>query len=194
MVVSPVLIFAMASEVSQSVQLSLYGTLHPFSKWMIAPVVAGLCPDFDAFRGADDAAKVLAERGITFENREVDDNKHYGESITLDFIAGSDRISIRGTIAESHLMVSRVNNFEGIYLNPEGNELFVEYEDAPGILGKIAGILGAAGINIIDIRAPQDLKNNRSLAIVKTNVAVSAELVAKIAADVNALNAFAFEY
>ena len=176
------------------IEMSLYGTLHPFSKWMIAPVVAGLCPDFDAFRGADDAAKVLAERGITFENREVDDNKHYGESITLDFIAGSDRISIRGTIAESHLMVSRVNNFEGIYLNPEGNELFVEYEDAPGILGKIAGILGAAGINIIDIRAPQDLKNNRSLAIVKTNVAVSAELVAKIAADVNALNAFAFEY
>ena len=90
-------------------------------------------------------------------------------------------------------MVSRINTFEDVYLNPEGNNLFVEYEDAPGILGKITGLLGNAGININDIRAPQDLKNNRSLAVVKTNVPVPADLVAKIAAEVNAKNAFAFE-
>ena len=175
------------------IEMSFYGKLNPFAKWMLAPVVAGLCPDFDAFRGVDEAAKVIAERGIVTENREVDDNKHYGESITLDFIAGADRISLRGTITESKLMVSRINTFEDVYLNPEGNNLFVEYEDAPGILGKITGILGNAGININDIRAPQDLKNNRSLAVVKTNVPVSADLVAKIAAEVNAKNAFAFE-
>ncbi|MBO5959999.1 MAG: ACT domain-containing protein, partial [Lentisphaeria bacterium] len=175
------------------IEMSFYGKLNPFAKWMLAPVVAGLCPDFDAFRGADEAAKVIAERGIVTENREVDENKHYGESITLDFISGADRISRRGTITESKVMVSRINTFENVYLNPEGNNLFVEYEDAPGILGKITGLLGNAGININDIRAPQDLQNNRSLAVVKTNIPVPADLVAKIAAEVNAKNAFAFE-
>ncbi len=175
-------------------EMSFYGKLNPFAKWMLAPVVAGLCPEFDAFQGADDAAKVLAERGIAYENREVDESKHYGESITIDFIAGADRISIRGTIAESNLMISRINDFEDIYLKPAGCDLFVEYEDAPGIIGKIAGFLGEVGINITDIRAPQDLKNNRSLAIVKTNIPVAEELVAKIKAEVNAINAFAFEY
>lgn len=176
------------------IEMSFYGKLHPFSKWMISPVAAALCPQFDPFSGGDAAVKYLGERGIAVENREVDDSKHYGESITIDFIAGADRISIRGTIAESNLMVSRINDFEGIYLQPAGNNLFVEYIDEPGVLGKIAGLLGGANINITDIRAPQDLKNNHSLAVVKTNVPVPAELVAKIAAGVKAVNAFAFEY
>ena len=175
------------------IESSFYGKLHPFAKWMIAPVTAGLCPDFDPFRGAEEAEKFLRERGIEFMNREVDDNKHYGESITLDFIAGTERISIRGTIAESRLMISRINNFDHLYLEPEGNNLFVEYKDAPGVIGKIASILGENAINIMDIRAPQDLKNGLSLAAVKTNTPVNAEIVSKIAAAANAVNAFSFQ-
>ena len=176
------------------IETSFYGKLHAFSKWMTAPIAAGVCPEFDAFCGGAAAETYLAGRGIEIANREVDDNKHYGESITVDFIAGTERISIRGTIAESRPMVSRIKTYEGIYLNPAGNNLFVEYSDAPGVLGKIAGILGENGINITDIRAPQSLEKSSALAIVKTNVPVPAPIVAKIAAEVKACNAFTFEY
>ena len=176
------------------IEMSFYGKLHVFSKWLIAPIASGLCPEFDAFRGADEAAKFLAERGIEAVNREVDDSKHYGESITLDFISGSDNVSIRGTIAEGRLMVSRINLFDRIYLDPTGDNLFVEYNDEPGVIGKIAGILGFENINITDIRAPQDLKNNRSLAVIKTNRSVPQDVVAKIASGVKAVNAFTFNF
>lgn len=176
------------------IEMSFYGKLHKFSRWMIAPIASGVCPEFDAFCGGDAAEKYLAGRGIELVNREVDDNKHYGESITVDFIAGADRVSIRGTIAESRPMVSRINNYEDIYLNPAGNTLFVEYSDAPGVLGKIAGILGANSINIIDIRAPQSLEKASALAVIKTNVEVPQALVEKIAKEVNACNAFTFAY
>ncbi len=176
------------------IEMSFYGKLNPFSKWMLAPVVAGLCPEFDAFRGADEAGKYLAERGITMTFREVDNSKNYGESITIDFINGEDRTSIRGTIAESNLMISRIDNYEGLYLKPAGYDLFVEYVDLPGIIGKIAGMLGTVGININDIRAPQELNGKHALAILKTNMPVPAELVKKIAAEVNASRAFTFEY
>ena len=176
------------------IEMSFYGKLHDFSKWLIAPIVAGLCPEFDAFQGPDEALKFLSERGIGAVNREVDDSKHYGESITLDFLSGSVNVSIRGTIAEGRLMVSRIDLFDRIYLDPTGDNLFVEYNDEPGVLGKIAGILGFENINITDIRAPQDLKNNRSLAVIKTNKPVPPDVVAKISSGVKAVNAFTFEF
>ena len=175
------------------IELSCYGKLHQFSKWMIAPVTAAICPPFDAFSGADEALKYLESRGIQFIVREVDESKHYGEAITLDFIAGAERISIRGTIAEGRLMVSRINSFDGIYIHPAGNYLFVEYEDAPGIIGKITGVLGKNNINIADIRAPHSLENSRSILAVNAESAVPADLVKEIAAAVNAINAFTFD-
>ena len=174
------------------IEMSFYGKLHPFAKWMLAPIVSGLIPEFDAFRGPDDAAKLMQERGIALEYREVDENKHYGESITLDFISGSTRFSLRGTITESNLMVSRLDAYEGISLKAAGNNLFVEYKDVPGVIGKIGGILADAGINISDIRAPEDLASGMALAVVKTGVPVSADLVEKIKAEVKAIRAFAF--
>ena len=160
---------------------------------MIAPVTAAICPQFDAFSGADEALKLLESRGIQFIVREVDESKHYGEAITIDFIAGSERISIRGTIAEGRLMVSRINSFDGIYIHPAGNYLFVEYEDAPGIIGKITGLLGQNNINIADVRAPHSLENSRSILAVNAESAVPADLVKEIAAAVNAINAFTFD-
>jgi D-3-phosphoglycerate dehydrogenase len=175
------------------IELSCYGKLHQFSKWMIAPVTAAICPQFDAFSGADEALKILESRGIKFTVREVDESKHYGEAITLDFIAGSDRISIRGTIAEGRLMVSRINSFDGIYIHPAGNYLFVEYEDAPGIIGKITGLFGQNNINITDVRAPHSLENTHSMLAVNAESPIPADLVKEIAKAVNAFNAFAFD-
>ncbi len=176
------------------VEMSFYGKLHAFGKWLIAPVTQGILPDFDAYRGGDEAVKTLQSRGIEVMEREVDDSKNYGESITLDFVSGADRISVRGTIAEGNLMISRINDFDGIYLKPQGDTLFVEYKDAPGVLGKIAGLLGENNVNILDVRAPQSPNNDRSLAVIKTNTPVSAGLVKQIGEAVNALKAFSFDF
>ena len=66
--------------------------------------------------------------------------------------------------------------------------------DEPGVIGKIASILGEKQINIIDIRAPQDLKAGRSLAVIKTNVEVPRELIEKIKSAIKAIAVFQFSY
>ncbi len=174
------------------VETSFYGALHPFGKWMLAPITAGICKTFDPYLGAKDALDFLKSRGIEMIDRAVDDEKHYGESITIDLVTNKDTVSVRGTIAESHMMLSRINNYDKLYLELSGNNLFVEYKDATGIIGKIASILGENSINIIDIRAPQDLERSRSLAVVKTNVPVPADLIARIKEEVKAEKAFSF--
>ncbi len=177
------------------IETSFYGELHKFGKWMLSPIAAGISSEFDPYLDAKDAMGFLKSKGIVVADREVDDQKNYGEAITIDFFEGSNalsKVSVRGTLAEGHLMISRINDFDKLYLEPSGNNLFVEYGDAPGVLGKIASILGAEKINIIDVRAPQDLKSGRSLATFKTSVVVPKETIAKIAQAVNATNAFSF--
>ena len=62
------------------------------------------------------------------------------------------------------------------------------------MLGKIAGILGEKNINIVDIRAPQNLKSGRALSVITTNVEVPEMLVEKIREAVNAAKAFSFSF
>ena len=175
---------------------SFYGGLHDFGKWMTAPIVAGITTDVDMHEPSD-AAAFIAERGVELINREVDNSKQYGSTMTIDLFAGDDSIrtvSVRGTIVENNLMISRIGDFDHIYWSPNGFMLFVEYADAPGVISKIAGVLSEKNINILDMRAPQNEAGTRSLAILRTNVEVCPELVKLIAERVNACNAFTFAY
>ena len=179
------------------VETSFYGTLGQFSNWMIPPIAAAIGSDFAIDRSPRDAEQFLSEAGVELVNRQVDNRKNYGESMSIDLFAGSDPIykgGCRGTIIENRLMISRLNDFDGLYLNPVGYHLFVEYDDAPGIIGSIAGILGEKNINIIDIRAPQDPRTGRSLCVITTNMAVPDVLVDKIRETVKAARAFGFSY
>lgn len=165
------------------IELTLYGNLNKFFDWMIAPITSGLFPEFDPYQDACDAESFLQTRGITVIRREPDNRKGYGESITLDLLQGANdiqRVSLRGTLAENKLMISRIDGYRNLYLEPTGNNLFVEYSDEPGVLGRIASLLGSNNINILDIRAPIDLKRGRALAVIKTNKAIPTNMSGSI--------------
>ena len=177
------------------IETSFYGKLHQFGKWLISPIAAGICPEFDPFLDSASAEAFLKERGIELVDRPVDDRKKYGESITIDLFEGDKtitKVSVRGTIAEGNIMISRINDFDKLYLEPSGHNLFVGYKDKPGVIGKVASLLGKNNINIIDIRAPQDLKSSRSLAAVKTNLEVPQGLLEEIREAVDACVVFSF--
>jgi D-3-phosphoglycerate dehydrogenase / 2-oxoglutarate reductase len=187
----------LGSKPPHKIETSFYGELNKYGKWMLSPITAGICSEFDPFLDAADAESFLTERGIEVEDRPVDEGKKYGQSITIDLFEGSDtinKVSIRGTIAEGKLMISRINDFQNLYLEPTGHNLFVGYSDAPGVIGKIASILGENNINIIDLRAPQDLKLGKSLAAIKTNTPVNDDVLAQIKTAVNACVAFVYSY
>ena len=178
------------------IETSFYGNLAGFSKWMTPPIAAGIAAEFAEDNSPADAEKYFTQSGVELVNREADNSKKYGESMTIDLFAGAGdtvvNVSVRGTITEHHLMISRISGYDGLYLEPTGNHLFVEYADGPGVIGKIAGLLGEKNINIIDIRAPQDAATGKSLSVIKTNVAVPEMLIAKIKETVNATKAFQF--
>jgi len=182
----------------KQIETSFYGELEGFADWLLVPVVAGIWDDFDRSMDYQAARRYLSEMGIDYVNRAADASKRYGESITVDLTSQVDadnlrRLSVRGTVAEGNLMVSRINEFDKLYFEPRGHTVFFLYEDRPGVIGAIGVRLAAAGINIADMRNPHDSKTNRSLAIMRINRMPSPELIDAISREIKAFSAFSIK-
>lgn len=173
------------------IETSFYGALEPYAQWLLVPMVAGLCDDFDRLSSHKDARAYLERLGIACVDRQADPGKGFENSMTLDLTteAGDGNLkvtSIRGTIAEGRLMISRINEFDGLYIRPEGATLFFLYRDRTGVIADIAKGLADAEINIEDMRNPHDAKTGRSLAILKVSKPLSPDLLSVIAKRIDA--------
>lgn len=180
------------------VETSFYGDLQQFADWLMVPITAGLAEDFDLSMDYQSAKDYLEEMGIEYVNRDVDDDKGYGQSITVDLTSEVDNdnlkhISIRGTVTEGLLMVARINEFNKLYFEPQGFTVFFLYQDRPGVLGAIGQALAKRGINIEDVRNPHDLRTNRSLAIIKVDQNVPEDLTEEIRQEIKAASGFSIK-
>jgi D-3-phosphoglycerate dehydrogenase len=172
-------------------ETSVYGDLAPFAEWLVVPMVTALNADFDRSLDHRAALNVLKDHGIEYCNRNVDNRKGYGNSITVDLTVdmGHEKlqsVSVRGTVAENQVMISRINDFEKLYFDPQGHTLVVSFQDRPGVLATIANTVAEAGINIDDVRNPHSECGTRSIAILKINQAAPAELVDRLSGLVDA--------
>jgi len=177
------------------IETSFYGSLKPFANWLLAPVVAAISDDFDRSMDYKAARAFLKDMGIDYNDRATAERKGCERSITVDLTGSVDadnlrRASIRGTVAEGNLMISRINDFEKLYFEPTGHTVIFTFDDRPGVLGLIAGALAKAGINIDDVRNPHDSKGSQSLAILKVNKVVPDEVVRSVAKEIGAHIAF----
>lgn len=176
------------------IETSFYGELTAFSDWLLVQIVAALSDDFDRTLGYDAAVEYLKEMGVEYFNRETDASKGYGNSITVDVTTSVDaahfrRVSVRGTVAEGNMMISRINDFDKLYFEPVGTTVLFIYKDRPGVIGQIGRALADAGINIDDMRNPHDPSGLNSLALMRITGLAGPEVIDSIAAQIDALHA-----
>lgn len=173
------------------VETSFYGSLNPYSNWLIMPTLAALSDGFDRSMDYAMALQYMKDMGIEYENRDTDDSKGFSNSITLDVTGALDKnnlrhVSVRGTVAEGVVMISRIDDFDGLYFDPEGHNVAFVYKDRPGVLGRIAASLAEAGINIDDVRNPHDSAGEESMAILKVNQPVPDTVLESISKEIEA--------
>jgi D-3-phosphoglycerate dehydrogenase len=181
------------------VEARIYGELKPFSDWLLTPVAAALAPDYDTSLDRRHTLAFLAEKGIDYLDRPTDEAKKYTSSFTLDITGNTDprtlaRASVRGTVEEGNLLISRINDFDKLYIEPAGNFIAFTYDDRTGVLGRIAAAVAEAGLNIEDVRNPLNPADNTSLALLKISAPASDELVARIADLIHAKHALHIEF
>jgi D-3-phosphoglycerate dehydrogenase len=177
------------------VETTVYGDLNKFAEWLVVPIVSALDGEFCRSLDHKAAEAHLQSTGVDYSCRDADDRKGYGNSITIDLtVHGSDhtlhKASVRGTVTEGNLMISRINDFDRLYVAPEGNIVCFIYDDRPGVLAEISAQLASAQINIDDVRNPHSDCGKRSLALLKVNQAVPASVIKSIQEKINATVAF----
>ncbi len=183
----------------KTIETSFYGSLEKFSDWLMIPIVTAMGRKPEQPMDYKSALTFLKAMGIDVINRSTDPKKKFGNSMTIDLTGtlGSDNlihVSVRGTVVEGVLMLSRINEFERLYYEPKGHTVFFIYEDRPGVLGKIGAALGAVSINIEDVRNPHHTKENQSLGIMHVNKSVPENVMADIARDIKALSSFYYDF
>ena len=178
------------------IQISFYGKLNDFQKWLIPSVVAGISHNKGIITDPDAAESYLSEKGIALKIRETDESKGYGDSITVDLIQGDqslERVSVRGTMAEGNIIVSRIADFDKLYYEPTGHTVVFAYNDRPGVLAQITQAVAAEGINIDDIRSPHNSEGNESIAVLKVSKSVSNDTIEKLKTQLNCKVGFHFQ-
>jgi D-3-phosphoglycerate dehydrogenase len=187
-----------ASAKIKKIETSFYGSLADYSDWLLLPIVRAIGANID-FQDFQAAKQYLKEMGLETVNRQTDPHKKYENSITIDLIGGKDpelmrRVSVRGTIAEGIMMISRINEFDKLYFEPKGPTVFFIYDDRPGVLGQIGSTLASYNINIEDVRNPHHLKLNQSLVIMRVNKPVSDEAMKEISEKIKAISAYYYDF
>lgn len=81
--------------------------------------------------------------------------------------------------------IVRING-RGLDMRAEGRNLFLQYEDAPGALGKVGTRLGQAGINIVAAALSQDSEGTGATLILRVDSEVPDALMADIADSIKA--------
>lgn len=174
------------------IQCSFYGSLNSYNKWLIPSVLAGITGN-SSINDYDSAEAYLNQKGIELKVRETDESKNYGDSITIDLLQESSklsRVSVRGTLTEGNVIISRIDDFDKLYFEPTGHSVIFNYEDRPGVLAQITQALAEAGINIDDIRSPHNEKGNRSIAVLKVNKTVESNVIDKVKSQLNCETGF----
>ena len=118
----------------------------------------------------------------------------YESLITVTVVTEQFERSVSGTVfADGH---PRIVNIKGIKVDAEFAPamVYVTNEDKPGFIGRFAGLLGDAGINIATFALGRDHAGGDAIALVAVDGAVPAELLAKVQAlpQVKAAKALAF--
>lgn len=88
------------------------------------------------------------ERGITVGEKISGNSFGYANSITVVAKINDKQFTIRGTYIDHYgARIVNINDFNIDFL-PEGNLLYIQHMDRPGVIGRVGKVLGDHSINI----------------------------------------------
>ena len=127
------------------------------------------------------APVVAKERGIAIEEiTRSDDDSDYESLITLTIVTADMERSISGTVF--HDGKARIVAIKNIKVDAEfaPSMIYVTNEDKPGFIGRFAGLLGDAGVNIATFALGRDNKGGSAIALVEVDGEVPASVLSQI--------------
>ena len=140
------------------------------------------------------APVMASERGIELSEVRTERAGDYQTLIRLTVVTDKQTRSVTGTLFGGNN--PRVIDVKGVPLEAElrSHMLYVTNEDKPGLIGLLGTVLGDAGLNIANIQLRRTEAGGDAIALVEVDQAVPAEVLAKVAALPNVVQAKALNF
>lgn len=134
------------------------------------------------------APNIAEERGVTIEVETASESPNHRSLVDLKVVfADGSTQNVAGTLSGPAEVEKIVNiNGRNFDLRAQGRNLVVSYGDKPGSLGKIATLLGDAGIDIQAAGLSQDAEGDGATVLLRVDREVPADVVAAVGNAVSA--------
>ena len=175
---------ALAGEVAQQLDVEVRGEITEFDvKVLELAALKGVFADVVEEQVSYVNAPLLAaERGTEVRLVTESESPDHRNLITLrGTLADGTQVSVSGTlvgIAQKERLVE-VNGFD-VDIEPTTHLAFLTYEDRPGMVGTIGGILGDADVNIAGMQVSRQDRGGAALVALSVDSAIPAETLAQI--------------
>jgi D-3-phosphoglycerate dehydrogenase len=131
------------------------------------------------------ASLVAKTHGIAVESIRSTETDSFSSLITMDLESPEGKRRIAGTLFEGTPKIVKLRNFP-IDFRPEEHMLVINYQDRPGLIGKIGTILGEHQVNIGNMSLGRLEKAGEAMVVFSVDSQVEPETLAKVGAAVEA--------
>ncbi|HSX66975.1 phosphoglycerate dehydrogenase [Nocardioides sp.] len=181
---------ALAGEVAQQVDVEVRGEITEYDvKVLELAALKGVFADVVEEQVSYVNAPLLAaERGTAVRLVAESESPDHRNLITIrGTLADGAQVSVSGTLVGIHQRerLVEVNGFD-IDVELTDHLAFLRYEDRPGMVGTLGGILGDAGVNIAGMQVARDAKGGQALVALSVDSAIPTETLAQLEAEIKA--------
>ncbi|RFU65574.1 phosphoglycerate dehydrogenase [Peribacillus glennii] len=126
------------------------------------------------------ALLVAKERGVTIGEKVSSDTYGYSNCITITVKGDNTQLDIRGTHVENY--GSRIVSLNGFNIEflPEGNFLYIQHTDQPGVIGNVGKILGNHNVNIATMQVGRKQAGGEAIMVLSFDKPLSDEMFEKL--------------
>ncbi len=150
------------------------------TKALTAAAIAGLLRPFLSDVNIISAPGVAKERGMAIDEITRAAEADYESLITLSIKTRAREQTISGTIF--HDGKPRIVSIDGIEVDAliAPAMIYVSNEDKPGFIGRFAGLLGEAGVNIATFALGRNFRGGSAIALVEVDDSVPDDLLREV--------------
>lgn len=181
---------ALAGEVAQQLDVEVRGEITQYDvKVLELAALKGVFTDVVEEQVSYVNAPLLAaERGVAVRLVVEQESPDHRNLITLrGTLADGSQVSVSGTlvgITQRERLVE-IGGYD-LDIEPTAHLAFLRYEDRPGMVGTVGGILGDAGVNIAGMQVARSSRGGDALVALSVDSAIPAATLEQIRAAIDA--------
>jgi len=131
---------------------------------------------------------VAKERGIEVKEVKIYDAGDFTSLIRVRVEAGKVAHQVAGTLYhKKEARVVEIDQFK-VEMIPEGHMLFIHNMDRPGVIGKVANVLGDRGMNIVRMQCALEKRGGDALLIIACDAEFPSDVLDQIKSNANILS------